>query len=140
MKVPFIFVIFVLLAPSVFAESITNQIKSCAGIEPRDNRLACYDQVAASLEHQAAVAFGYEQKLISEEAPQKIDAKIVDIHIGAHEKRFITLDNGQLWKQNDSSRVFWKVGDSVIIERALLGSFFMKPADGGRKLRVKRIK
>ncbi|WP_444933748.1 hypothetical protein [Microbulbifer sp. JTAC008] len=140
MKTALIFSMLVFLSPSIFAQSITSQIKSCSEIESQNKRLSCYDQIAASLEQHAVRDFGHEQKLASEEAPEKIDAKITAIQMGAYNKRFITLDNGQVWKQNDSSRVFWNVGDSVIVERALLGSFFMKPADGGRKLRVKRIK
>ncbi|WP_444914271.1 hypothetical protein ACJJI3_01170 [Microbulbifer sp. ZKSA004] len=140
MKTALIFSMLVLISPSIFAQSVASQIKSCSETKPQDKRLSCYDQIAASLEQHAVRDFGREQKLASEEAPEKIDAKITAIQMGAYNKRFITLDNGQVWKQNDSSRVFWNVGDSVIVERALLGSFFMKPADGSRKLRVKRIK
>ncbi|WP_444931683.1 hypothetical protein ACJJIF_07945 [Microbulbifer sp. SSSA002] len=140
MKVALIFTLLALSSPPVFAESISDQIKACSGIKSQENRLDCYDRVAHSLEERAVREFGHEQKLASEEAPERIDAKIAAIQMGAHGKRFITLDNGQLWKQNDSSNVFWKVGDPVVVERALLGSFFMKPIDGGRKLRVKRIK
>lgn len=76
----------------------------------------------------------------TEEAPESIEAKIAEIQEGAHNKKIVTLENGQVWKQNDAGRIFWKSGDLVVVERAMFGSFFMKPADGGKKMRVKRLK
>ncbi|AWF82036.1 hypothetical protein BTJ40_15045 [Microbulbifer sp. A4B17] len=140
MKAFIVFALLTLFAPLAFSSSLKDQIKSCSEIKPVDGRLACYDQLANSLDQHAIKEFGQEQKRISEEAPEQIEAKIVAIKMAAHDKRLITLDNGQLWKQSDSRGVNWKIGDAVVLERALFGSFFMVPSDGGHKLRVKRIK
>lgn len=50
----------------------------------------------------------------------------------------ITLDNGQVWKQVDSSSLRLRVGDAVEIERASLGSFMLKKQGSKRSMRVSR--
>ncbi|WNZ54983.1 hypothetical protein QT397_19210 [Microbulbifer sp. MKSA007] len=140
MKAFIIFALLILSSSPIFADSLKNQVKSCSEIKPQEGRLTCYDQIANSLDQQEVKEFGQEQKRIAEEAPNQIEAEIVAIQMAAHQKRMISLNNGQIWKQNDSKGVNWKIGDLVVVERAMFGSFFMKPADGGPKLRVKRIK
>ncbi|WP_444925444.1 hypothetical protein ACJJI4_13155 [Microbulbifer sp. TRSA002] len=140
MKTPTIFALLVLSPSLVIAAPLKSQVKSCSEIKSQENRLICYDQIANSLDDYAVKEFGQEKRGVDDDAPKQIEAKIIAIQMSAHEKRLISLDNGQMWKQNDSKGVSWKVGDQVIVERALLGSFFMKPVDGGRKLRVKRVK
>lgn len=129
-----------LAAAGASADSLTSQLRACAAIEADDERLACYDALSGTLDQRAEQNFGQEQRRTTEDAPDAIEAAIVEISKTAYNKALITLDNGQLWRQNDTTRLTWKVGDAVIIERGLLGSFFMKQAEGGRKIRVKRIR
>ena len=129
-----------LLASHASADSLTDQLRGCAAIKQDSERLACYDALSGSLEKRAKQNFGREQAQISEEAPDSISVKIAAIEPGAYGKLIITLDNGQVWRQNDSVRVHWDSGDQVQVERGALGSFFMRLEDGGRKIRVKRIK
>jgi len=128
------------LATQASADTVSDQLRDCAAVATDSERLACYDALTGSLEQRAAQAFGHEQQQIAEEAPDTISATIAEVQSGAYGKLLITLDNGQVWKQNDSHRVYWNSGDQVTVERALLGSFFMKSANGGRNIRVKRIK
>lgn len=54
---------------------------------------------------------------------------------------FITLDNGQVWRQLGTERVSYSARrgvESVEIRRAAFGSYKMK-LDGGRAFRVKRV-
>ncbi|MFA0792214.1 hypothetical protein ACCI51_16820 [Microbulbifer echini] len=95
--------------------------------------------MSLSLEKRAEQDFGQELKQIVE-APESIEAKIADIQDGAHDKKIVTLENGHIWKQNDTGRIFWQAGDLVIVERAMFGSFFMKPTQGGKKMRFRRLK
>ncbi|WP_323844664.1 hypothetical protein [Microbulbifer magnicolonia] len=135
-----IFPALVLLAASASADSVSKQLKGCASIAADAERLACYDALSNSLEQRAEQNFGQEQQRIAEEAPESIEGTIAEIREIAHDKLLITLENGQVWRQNDSGRFNWKSGDAVIVERALFGSFLMKPTDGGRTMRVKRVK
>lgn len=131
-------------AATAQADSLDRQLRGCASIEKDSERLACYDTLSQSLkrarEQRAESDFGQEQKRIAEEAPKSIEATIAAIDEAAYGKLVITLDNGQVWRQKNSERVHWKSGDAVVVERALFGSFLMKPAAGGRSLRVKRVK
>ena len=55
----------------------------------------------------------------------------------------ISLANGQVWRQEESSQVvqFFRVGDDVRIERAALGSYHMSTTRAGSKnwVRVTRV-
>ncbi|MFC6632064.1 hypothetical protein [Microbulbifer taiwanensis] len=129
-----------LLAAGATAEdSLTKQLRGCSTIKDNSERLACYDALSKTLDKRAEQIFGQEQQRIAEEAPESIDATIAEVQKIAYGKLLITLDNGQVWRQNDSGRVHWKGGDTVTLERGLFGSFFMKAEDGGRKIRVKRV-
>ena len=50
----------------------------------------------------------------------------------------VTLDNGQVWKQVDASNLRLRVGDTVDIERASLGSFMLRKKGSKRSMRVSR--
>ncbi|WP_299585003.1 hypothetical protein [uncultured Microbulbifer sp.] len=139
MKRIFIASLLTLLAPTIYANSLGKQLKECSEITTNTDRLSCYDKLSLSLEKLAEQDFGQELKQIAE-APESIEAKIADIQDGAHDKKIVTLENGQIWKQNDTGRIFWQAGDLVIVERAMFGSFFMKPTQGGKKMRVRRLK
>ena len=51
----------------------------------------------------------------------------------------ITLDNGQVWKQIDNSRLRLSNDDDVTIRRAALGSFMLFKSGKKTMMRVKRI-
>jgi len=51
----------------------------------------------------------------------------------------ITLDNGQVWKQIDSSKLRLSDNDQVTIRRASFGSFMLKKTGRNTTMRVKRI-
>lgn len=127
-------------AAGACADSLTTQLRGCTSIKNNNERLSCYDALSKTLDRRAEQDFGQEQQRIAEEAPDSISATIAGIRDGAYNKVIVTLDNGQVWQQNDSGRVHWDQGEKVLVERALFGSFFMKSAEGGRKIRVKRVK
>ncbi|WP_444923003.1 hypothetical protein ACJJH9_12755 [Microbulbifer sp. DLAB2-AF] len=135
----FIISLLAILTPSVYADSLGKQLKHCSKVTSNTDRLACYDKLSSSLEKLAEQDFGQELKQIAE-APETIEAIIADIQDNAYGKKIVTLENGQIWKQNDTGRISWQAGELVILERAMFGSFFMKPSHGGKKMRVKRMK
>lgn len=50
------------------------------------------------------------------------------------------LDNGQSWRQTDTvSTALVRVGDTVAIKRAALGSFMLVRASGGEGVKVRRV-
>lgn len=53
-----------------------------------------------------------------------------------------TFENGQQWKQTDSSRLKVKEGESVLLKKGFMDSVFLKKnkADSNKEMRVKRLK
>ena len=68
-----------------------------------------------------------------------IGAQVTRLQQYDYEKVVISLDNGQVWKQIDSSSLRLRVGDDVTIERAALGSFMLKKKGSKRTMRVSRM-
>lgn len=67
----------------------------------------------------------------------RIEAIIVEVRKSASGKAIITLDNGQVWKQSDSSRTHLSVNDKVTIRRRSFGSYSLYSTK--TSIRVKRI-
>lgn len=67
-----------------------------------------------------------------------LSATVTKLQKYSYDKVLITLDNGQVWKQVDGSNVRLRVGDTVEIERASLGSFMLKKQGSKRTMRVSR--
>jgi hypothetical protein len=135
------------------AEPDVAHLRKCTE-EPNDaKRLACYDvemgrskraagdfgteslprkqspQPAAS--DQAAGDFGTES-LPRKQSPQPaasvpndLITKVQAIGQGAYGKIVVTLDNGQVWEQQEMLDFSLNVGDVVTIKHGLLGSFWM---------------
>lgn len=53
-----------------------------------------------------------------------------------------TFENGQQWKQTDSSRLKVRVGESVLLRKGFMDSVFLKQnkPDSNKEIRVKRLK
>jgi hypothetical protein len=66
-------------------------------------------------------------------------ARVSEVRKSATGKAIITLDNGQVWKQIDSSRLRLSSDDQVTIRRASLGSFMLYKTGSKSLMRVKRI-
>jgi len=66
-------------------------------------------------------------------------ARVSEVRQSATGKTIITLDNGQVWKQIDSSRLRLSSDDQVTIRRASLGSFMLYKTGSKSLMRVKRI-
>jgi len=69
---------------------------------------------------------------------KSVQATVTATHHGPGGALVIELDNGQRWKQLGSADMGLKVGDSVTISRALLGSFWLAPPNG-RGSKVSRL-
>jgi len=67
-----------------------------------------------------------------------LSATVTRLRKFGYDKVLITLENGQLWKQIDASSLRLRVGDTVEIERAALGSFILRKPGNRRWMRVSR--
>ena len=67
-----------------------------------------------------------------------IVATTTNVRESATRKLTVTLDNGQVWRQLDNQPMHLKVGETVVVRKASLGSFLMEKQTGSRSIRVKR--
>jgi hypothetical protein len=67
-----------------------------------------------------------------------LSATVTRLRKYGYDKVLITLDNGQVWKQIDASSLRLRVGDTVDIERAALGSFMLRKQGNNRRMRISR--
>ena len=82
-----------------------------------------------------------ERRVEEATGSERIDslgATVAKLQQYSYNKVLITLDNGQVWKQIDSSNLRLRVGDGVEIERASLGSFMLRKQGSKRSMRVSR--
>jgi len=136
---------------------------TCSRIQKNSERLACYDSAVSYLsrpaEQQTAApsaeaSFGLQAgaPVMSPTVPEQagsdsnsteilsITARVTEITSDRENRKIVTLDNGQTWREQTASTfIALKVGDEVRINRAALGSFMMS-APSGRPLRVRRLK
>ena len=90
--------------------------------------------------NQAQRNFGIEKELIAQQSVDKIYATVVKVTKNGRKKRVFTMDNGQVWRQTQSDSLKIKQGDTIYIDRGILGSFYMSKDDVNRKFKVKRVK
>ena len=162
---------FCLTAPAWAQESIsTESIYACANIENDAERLSCYDaavnqfraaeeagEVATISKSEIAElnreSFGFSLPSLPKNILPKFGSSddsdidvltepVKSVSKTRLDKLRVTLENGQVWEQIDTKKVYYskKRGvESAEINRASLGSFKMK-LDGGRAFRARRIR
>jgi hypothetical protein len=118
----------------------------CASIASADERLACYDALAAPAparsqdSHTSTQAFGLTKPVARAppERPELITAQVMKVNFGGLSGGDVSvlLDNGQTWIV-EASDVQLRRGDSVTVKRAALGSFLL--IAGKRSYRVRRM-
>lgn len=143
-------------APEVF----TNVVK-CRAITDDAERLACFDSAVGRLETAQAseelVVVSREQveetrrglfgltlpkiKLFGggdENEVKELSSTVASFARTPRGGWVVTLDDGAVWAQTDNTYVGTpKVGESIVIKKAALGSFMAK-IDGGRAFRIER--
>ncbi|HEX4909466.1 MAG TPA: hypothetical protein VFV64_01735 [Permianibacter sp.] len=89
---------------------------------------------------QSPAEFGLERQAQQAQI-ESIQSRIVGPFRGWEAKSKITLENGQVWQIDDSSRgVYSLESPAVTIERGVFGSFFLKIDGVNRSPKVKRLK
>jgi hypothetical protein len=138
---------------------VPESLLACRKLQDDGERVRCYDAQIAKLVAPAAGAatavsssaarFGAEtlppaaqpkSRLLEETA---LLSSITALRKASSGTYTISLSNGQIWRQEESSQVaqFFRVGDDVRIEKAALGSYHMSTSSTGAKnwVRVTRI-
>ncbi|TCI02650.1 hypothetical protein EZV61_12680 [Corallincola luteus] len=95
-----------------------------------------------AVEPTAEEKFGLEHKqAVAEDAPETLTLRISKKKKNAYGKWVLTLENGQVWQQTDSTRYNFNHKDGlVVISRGSVGSFFIGQPDRNKRIRAKRVK
>ena len=136
--------------------AVPPELVRCASISRNSERLACFDRniavlttgesvdaSAASPESSFGVLTSSALAVDSPGAPRE-DLRSVTSEVSGFSRAddgslVVHLQNGQAWKQISGSDPLLKNGDTVTINRAVLGSFQMI-VPSGRSAKVKRVK
>ena len=157
-------VMLALFAPALYAADLSQQLEQCRSIGNDLQRLVCYDKMntaagayvkttsdsenTVQTVNVAPVAptkeeFGLERK--AEAAKEEVEIKNLELVLQSVETNrqglmIFTFDNGQVWRQTSKDIFTATPGSTYIVERGLLGSFFMNKEGTNRKTRVLREK
>ena len=143
-----------LLAVSVLplaagAEPLSDGLQRCARETDEHLRLKCFDELAGSLPQRKRDEFGMTAAVAERKDPsapkaplidpEVLDAKIAGLRQGSHGEYTFTLDNGQVWvEQEFRPGEHFSVGDAVQIRHGFMSSLWLSASDH-RMTRVKRI-
>jgi hypothetical protein len=126
------------------AESVIDRMRSCATELEDAKRLACYDlQIGRSnsggnddLGVNRELPHRNQKQAPSTPPPENPRGKVVAIANRGFGKFLVTLDNGQVWAQQDVPDFTLRVGDAVSIRRGALGALWMVSSSGRNQTRV----
>ncbi len=78
------------------------------------------------------------EEATGDERIDSLSATVTRLQQSGYDKVIITLDNGQVWQQVDTSSLRLKVGDDIRIDRAALSSYMLQKTGSKRTMRVSR--
>ena len=131
------------------AEPLSDGLQRCARETDEHLRLKCFDELAGSLPQRKRDEFGMTAAVAERKDPsapkaplidpEVLDAKIAGLRQGSHGEYTFTLDNGQVWvEQEFRPGEHFSVGDAVQIRHGFMSSLWLSASDH-RMTRVKRI-
>lgn len=80
------------------------------------------------------------KKLNKIENVEQIVLTIANLKKDVYQKWILTFDNGQIWKQKDSTSLLLTAGDSVQLSLGALGAIYLKKIANNKRIKVNRIK
>ncbi|GGW79254.1 hypothetical protein [Alteromonas halophila] len=83
--------------------------------------------------------FGLEHTEDNTTESDTMSAMIAEAEKSLRGQYVITLDNGTVWRQTDQEYFSLKAGQSVTIERGILGAFYLSRSGANKQIKVKRV-
>ena len=117
---------------------------AAAPAEPAASAAVAATGAAASLSQEDLFGMTSEEvertvgEATGSERIDNLNSTVTKLQQYSYNKVLITLENGQVWKQVDTSNLRLRVGDAVEVERASLGSFMLRKKGSKRSMRVSR--
>jgi hypothetical protein len=136
--------------PSAHADPSLARLHVCVQEQNDAERLACYDKEMGRARPGQPADFGLTPELMHKKqveagipppppSSQPLSAKVTRIAARPAGRSLVTLDNGQVWEEQEDVDLDLKVGDAVTITHGSLGSLWMDPVAHHGRVRVKRI-
>jgi hypothetical protein len=121
-------------------EALPESVQACRGETDDARRLACFDRETARYLAAPAEAFALRSPAQAAPAPASMTAHVLSLRERPHDGFVATLDNGQVWVQNElDSHTGIRAGDEVTLKPAKLGGIWMT-GPGGGSTKVHRIR
>jgi hypothetical protein len=73
------------------------------------------------------------------EAPEELASKITAAQLTADRRYVISLENGQVWRQEEAVSFRIRAGDTAEIKAGALGAYYLRRNGKGRAVRVTRV-
>jgi hypothetical protein len=145
------------VAPVLAADGLPPLLEPCVSLQRDSERLACYDKAIANIlmgdtsakPVSAENMFGAhadiprseaERREVKREELKQISGKVTSLRHTDDGMIVLELDNGQVWRQQDSDvRLVVATGDTITIVRASLGTFKLTDKTG-RFARFRRVR
>ncbi len=141
-----------LVAGVAGADPSLERLHACMAEQNDGARLACYDKELGRTAVKGQPAdFGMTPQLLRQEQiqagvkppppppPETLSAKVTKITSRGNGRLIVTLDNGQVWEQQEDADMLLDVGDGVTIVHGMFGALWMDDSSRHRRTRVKRI-
>jgi hypothetical protein len=125
-------------ASTLSSESLLAVMRSCAAQADESARLQCFDRGVAQFKGAADDA-GSTSCSGTGISPKQVTARIVTLSHRPGGMIVVSLDNDQTWEQTeDGPNLHISTGDSVKVERGLLGAYWLSPVPGHLAVKVRR--
>jgi hypothetical protein len=121
-------------------------LRACAQEKDDAQRLVCYDREMARYTVAPEQTFGLSAEKVRKTQhlepavtePQSLSAKVTALAQRPYGQLVFTLDNGQVWVQQEAAESRIKIGDTITLKPGTFGSYFLA-SPSGRATRVKRV-
>ena len=140
------------MATAVADDDLATRLATCQAVTVESNRLACYDELAASIESNAGPAAAplplgdsvakSEVKGVKVEQPEYAAVVTRCEEVKQEQRLYFFMENGQVWKQSNAGRLRLKDKDcqfKVTIRKDTFGWILRIPSED-RKVRVRRVR
>ncbi len=137
--------------PAGYAQNAPASFEECAAVPDDVERLACYDEVATARvpdtvkamrqakEEQQVREFG----LFSPGPGQILDelsVTVVSHKLNILKKIELTMEDGAVWVQTDTKKIFYPKTLTGVIKKGMMGSYIFSPDTDDRPMKVERKK
>lgn len=135
---------------TVLAQGAPSTFEECAAVPDDVERLACYDEVATAKVPDTVTrmreAKAQQQKedfgLVRPSSGTVMDelaVNVVRIERTLHGKARLFMEDGSVWEQTDTKKVYYPKTLTGLIKKGMMGSFIFSPDTKDKAIKVTRV-